>query len=215
MNKQKLDPERVRETFEWIEEILSEKLEHDIQKTLKSGVVLLKLISKITGKTHKIETGSLVFKQMENVTKFLNEAKLVGVPDQEIFVTIDLVEAKNLGKVIETLGSLARNAAQKGYTVPQLGPKLADKNERTFSEEKLREGRAISSFLSSNERSAQYAKERAGGELIPQQHLPRQVADQRLDAAQSNELTVTAQMQSQKQDGATFGNRREIGGEYK
>eukprot|EP00834_Sanchytrium_tribonematis_P004275 NODE_201_length_13147_cov_1.076104.p8 type:complete len:219 gc:universal NODE_201_length_13147_cov_1.076104:5207-5863(+) len=218
MNKNqkiKIDPARVEETFQWMEEVLGEKLEHDLQSTLKDGIVLLKLMSKITGNEYKIEKSTLAFKQMENITRFLNEAKKVGVPDMEIFVTLDLYEAKNLNKVIECIGSLARNAHQKGYSVPLLGPKLADANVRHFSDEKLREGRAVSSFLTSNERSAQYAMERAGGELIPQPHMPRQVADQRVDKPISSEMSQLTNMHGPQQDAGAFGKRREIGGEYK
>ena len=214
MKTKKLDPERVKETFEWMETVLGTKLEHDVQNTLKSGVVLLQLISKITSTPYTIDNSKLAFKQMENVSRFCNECRKVGVPDQENFVTLDLYEAKNLPKVIECLGSLARNATQKGYNVPQLGPKLADKNERTFSEETLRAGRAVPSFLTSNERSAQYANDRAGGELIPQQNMPRQIADSRIEAPQGKDMSLLTNMHGPQSEPSTFGNKRQIGGKY-
>ena len=69
-------------------------------------------------------------------------AKSYGVPDEEMFLTPDLFEGKNLSQVALCLYSLAR-ATQKHpeYSGPSLGPKFATKNERNFSEEQIRKGR--------------------------------------------------------------------------
>ena len=82
------------------------------------------------------------FLLMENVQSFLAAAKKYGVPDEEVFQTPDLFEARNLSQVALCLFSLGR-ATQKHpeFTGPQIGPKMATKNERNFSDEQIRQGR--------------------------------------------------------------------------
>merc|ERR1712128_129682 len=79
---------------------------------------------------------------MENVQSFLSAAKKYGVPDEEVFQTPDLFEARNLSQVALCLFSLGR-ATQKHpeFSGPSLGPKTATKNQRNFSEEQIRQGR--------------------------------------------------------------------------
>ena len=87
---------------------------------------------------------------MENVQTFLAAAKKYGVPDEEVFQTPDLFEARNipqvrprhsqhLPQVVLCLFSLGR-ATQKHpeYTGPSIGPKMATKNERNFTDEQIR-----------------------------------------------------------------------------
>ena len=79
---------------------------------------------------------------MENVQSFLAAAKKYGVPDEEVFQTPDLFEARNIPQVslcIFSLGRATQNHPE--YTGPSLGPKMATKNERNFSEEQIRQGR--------------------------------------------------------------------------
>ena len=79
---------------------------------------------------------------MENVQSFLAAAKKYGVPDEEVFQTPDLFEAKNLPQVAICLFSLGRvTQLHPEYTGPQIGPKMATKNERNFTEEQIRQGR--------------------------------------------------------------------------
>ena len=106
---------------------------------------------------------------MENVQSFIQAAKNYGVPDEEMFLTPDLFEGKNLSqvniwkkkfpitniyiyvfKVALCLYSLAR-VTQKHpeYSGPSLGPKMATKNERNFTEEQNRRGRDGTLFLQS------------------------------------------------------------------
>ena len=98
---------------------------------------------------------------MENVQSFLNAAKKYGVPDEEVFQTPDLFEARNIPQVslcIFSLGRIIKNELRKKclnhlfiagratqnhpeYTGPSLGPKMATKNERNFTDEQIRQGR--------------------------------------------------------------------------
>merc|ERR1711902_306913 len=56
--------------------------------------------------------------------------------------TPDLFEARNIPQVVLCLYSLGR-VTQKHpeYTGPAIGPKMAEKNERNFTEEQIRQGR--------------------------------------------------------------------------
>ncbi|KAJ1557651.1 Muscle-specific protein 20 [Cladochytrium tenue] len=91
----------------------------------------------------KIATSKMPFKQMENIASFLNRVERLGVPAHDRFLTVDLYEAKNLDQVVNCIFALSRHAAAKGFDGPVLGPKLANKNERNFSEEQLAQSRMI------------------------------------------------------------------------
>jgi len=123
-----------------MEEPLSEG---DFAEVLQNGVVLCKLINKLQpGSVKKFKEKGPAFLLMENVQSFLAAAKKYGVPDEEVFQTPDLFEARNIPQVALCLFSLGR-ATQKhaDYQGPTLGPKMATKNERNFSDEQIRQGR--------------------------------------------------------------------------
>merc|ERR1719259_662403 len=81
------------------------------------------------------------FLLMENVQSFLAAAKKYGVPDEEVFQTPDLFEGRNLPQVSLCLFSLGRATQNHPeYTGPSLGPKMATKNERNFTDEQIRQG---------------------------------------------------------------------------
>lgn len=60
------------------------------------------------GSVKKINKTSLAFKCMENINAFLEAAKILGVPPQETFQTVDLWERQNLNSVVICLQSLGR-----------------------------------------------------------------------------------------------------------
>eukprot|EP00090_Calanus_glacialis_P012988 TRINITY_DN2161_c0_g1_i2.p1 TRINITY_DN2161_c0_g1~~TRINITY_DN2161_c0_g1_i2.p1 ORF type:complete len:171 (-),score=56.02 TRINITY_DN2161_c0_g1_i2:122-634(-) len=138
------NPEQEKEILEWIEAVMEEPLpEGDFAEVLQNGVVLCKLINKLApGSVKKFKEKGPAFLLMENVQSFLAAAKKYGVPDEEVFQTPDLFEARNLSQVALCLFSLGR-ATQKHpeFTGPQIGPKMATKNERNFSDEQIRQGR--------------------------------------------------------------------------
>merc|ERR1711956_189868 len=70
------------------------------------------------------------FLLMENVQSFLGAIKKYGVPDEEVFQTPDLFEARNIPQVTLCL-----------YAGPQMGPKMSTENKREFTEEQIRKGR--------------------------------------------------------------------------
>ncbi|KAI8843338.1 calponin/transgelin [Chytriomyces cf. hyalinus JEL632] len=119
-----------------------------LHAALKDGVILCKLVNSL-GLTDpiKISESPKPFKQMENISNFLNRIEKIGVPSHERFMTVDLYEAKNLGQVVNCIFSLSRHASRMGHEGPVLGPKLVERRERNFSAEKLREARFTPSTL--------------------------------------------------------------------
>lgn len=74
-----------------------------------------------------------------NFCRFQAAIKKYGVPEEEIFQTADLFERRNIPQVTLCLYSLGRlTQKHPEFQGPALGPKMADKNERTFTEEQLR-----------------------------------------------------------------------------
>ena len=72
----------------------------------------------------------------------------LGQRPQESFQTVDLYEGRNMNAVVIQLHSLGRLCQTEiGYEGPRLGVKVAEKNERHFSEAQLREAAAASTFL--------------------------------------------------------------------
>ncbi|KAK0079955.1 hypothetical protein PV326_008448 [Microctonus aethiopoides] len=131
--------EQEAEVLAWIEAVLGEKLpKGDYEDILKDGVVLCQLINKLApGSVKKIQTKGTNFQLMENVQRFQAAIKNYGVPQEEIFQTADLFERRNIPQVTLCLYSLGR-IKHPEYTGPRLGPKMAEKNERTFTEDQLR-----------------------------------------------------------------------------
>ncbi|XP_072160976.1 myophilin [Bemisia tabaci] len=133
--------EQEKEVIEWIEAVIGEKLPNQpYEDVLRDGVVLCNLINKIApGSVKKIQTKGTNFQLMENIQRFQAALKNYGVPEEEIFQTADLFERRNIPQVTLCLYALGRlTQKHPEYTGPRLGPKMADKNERTFTEEQLR-----------------------------------------------------------------------------
>ncbi|XP_056637601.1 myophilin isoform X2 [Diorhabda sublineata] len=143
----KYSEELAKESLEWIATITNEPISvagdmDNFYEVLKDGTLLCKLVNNIQpGIVKKINTSTMAFKCMENINAFLEAAKQLGVPPQETFQTVDLWERQNLNSVVICIQSLGRKADK--YGKPHIGPKEAAKNERIFSEEKLRAGQTI------------------------------------------------------------------------
>uniref|UniRef100_A0A6B2E5L3 Putative calponin/transgelin n=1 Tax=Phlebotomus kandelakii TaxID=1109342 RepID=A0A6B2E5L3_9DIPT len=132
--------EQEAEVLNWIGEVLGEKLSGDYENVLRDGVVLCKLINKIVpGSVKKIQERGTNFQLMENIQRFQAAIKKYGVPEEEIFQTADLFERRNVPQVTLCLYSLGRiTQLHPEYNGPALGPKMAEKNERNFTDAQLR-----------------------------------------------------------------------------
>jgi hypothetical protein len=137
--------EQKTEILDWIEAVTGEKVPRDqpFEKVLKDGVILCNMMNKlIPGSVKRINKKGSNFQLMENHAAFQKGMKQFGVPDDEIFQTVDLFEARNVKQVVKSLGALARIASNNpNYTGPKMGPKMSEKNEKEWTEEELRAGR--------------------------------------------------------------------------
>merc|ERR1711983_487567 len=137
-------PEQEKEVMEWIEAVMGEPLpKGEYEEVLQNGVVLCKLMNKISpGAISKFKQSGPAFLLMENVQSFLGAIKKYGVPDEEVFQTPDLFEARNISQVTLCLYALARTTQKHDdYKGPAMGPKMATQNKRNFSEEEIKRGR--------------------------------------------------------------------------
>ncbi|CAG0920411.1 unnamed protein product [Notodromas monacha] len=137
----KRDPEQEKEVLEWISAVLGEKLPNQpYDDLLKNGILLCHLINKIVpGSVKKINEKGGQFQMMENVQRFQQAIKKYGLPEEEIFQTVDLTEKRNIAQVTLCLYALGRlTQKHPEYNGPTLGPKMAEENARNFSEEEIK-----------------------------------------------------------------------------
>jgi len=105
----KRDPEREREAQLWVEEIVGQKFTVPFEDALRDGQVLCHLINKLApGSITKINTAGAQFKMMENIQKFQKACMAYGVPEIDVFQTVDLWEKKDFSTVTTTIFALGR-----------------------------------------------------------------------------------------------------------
>lgn len=131
------------EVLDWIDAVLGKPVPRDqpFEKVLKDGVVICELINVLQpGSVKRIAKKGSNFQLMENIAAYQKAVKKYGVPQEEIFQTADLFEARNIKQVVLSLYCLGRIAQNKGYDGPVLGPKMSDANKREFTEEQMKAG---------------------------------------------------------------------------
>jgi len=104
--------------------VVNEDIGDDLYKTLRSGVILCKIVNSITPGTIKsIRVGTLPFHMMENINSFIQACTNVfGMPTTDVFQTVDLYEGKNITAVLTNLHTLGRLCSKlPGYTGPSIG----------------------------------------------------------------------------------------------
>ncbi|XP_014292804.1 muscle-specific protein 20 [Halyomorpha halys] len=162
----KRDPEQEREAQAWIEEILGEKFPSHVsyEDHLKDGQVLCRLMNKLTpGCITKINSSGGQFKMMENINNFLKAMTEYGVPDVDLFQTVDLYEKKDIGQVTTALFGLGRQTYRHTeWPGPYLGPKPADECKRDFTEEQLKAGQTIIGLQAGSNKGATQAGQNMG-----------------------------------------------------
>ncbi|KAI8918844.1 calponin homology domain-containing protein [Entophlyctis helioformis] len=208
----KYDPAREAEAQAYIESVSGLQFDASLSfaENLKSGVILCKAMNAICPeKPIKIAESKLPFKQMENIHKFLERMTELGVPSFESFQTVDLFEAKNINQVVGAIYSLARHAEKRGFQGARLGPKLAQKTERSFTAEQLLQSKAavplLQGFASSVSQAGMGAM--GGRREVYNPSIPTG------DTTVSSKL-LSLNEQSRGALGVSMGSRREIGGKY-
>jgi hypothetical protein len=103
------DPNLEKQAREFVESMTGEKIGPNFHEGLKNGVLLCKLINKISpGKIKKINTGNMPFLQMENIGSYLSACSQIGIVTHDLFQTVDLYEAKNMNQVVQNILAVKR-----------------------------------------------------------------------------------------------------------
>jgi len=107
----------------WIQAVTGEsKGGQSVHEWLKDGKVLCKLANCVRpGSVKQVNTMNAPFKQMENISWFMDAARALGVPEASMFCTPDLFEEKNMGLVMTGLYAYGGAAAGSGFSGPRLG----------------------------------------------------------------------------------------------
>ncbi|KAK5904522.1 hypothetical protein CesoFtcFv8_006075 [Champsocephalus esox] len=120
------------------------------QTWLKDGCVLSELINSLFTENKpvkKIASSPAAFKQMEQISQFLNASEKYGVTKTDMFQTVDLWEGKDLAAVQRTLsalGSLAITKEEGTYKgEANWFFKKAQENKRDFSDDQMKAGKNV------------------------------------------------------------------------
>lgn len=125
----------------WVfDSILREKIDSSkpLLELLKDGTVLCRLANTLYSADNPTEPtfikwkqSKMPFVQMEQIAQFISFARNYGVPEDELFQTVDLYEEKDPASVYLALKSLSRCANKRHPELfPVLGPQLATKRPR-------------------------------------------------------------------------------------
>uniref|UniRef100_A0A1B0AF76 Transgelin n=1 Tax=Glossina pallidipes TaxID=7398 RepID=A0A1B0AF76_GLOPL len=162
----KRNPQMDKEAQEWVEAILGEKFPGGVayEDHLKDGQVLCKLINTLTpNAVPKVNSSGGQFKMMENINNFQKAIKDYGVPDLDVFQTVDLWEKKDIAQVTNTIFALGRACYKHAeFQGPFLGPKPADECKRDFTEEQLKAGQTVIGLQAGTNKGATQAGQNLG-----------------------------------------------------
>ncbi|KAJ5172955.1 hypothetical protein N7492_005548 [Penicillium capsulatum] len=127
MRLSRYTPQAAAEVRDWIEEVLREKLpSNDLLEGLKDGVALCKLVNLAVSPGVKYKQSSMPFVQMENISHFLRACQTapLNLPPHDVFLTVDLYEAKDPAQVLQCLAAFSRraNALQPNTFQRTVGP---------------------------------------------------------------------------------------------
>ncbi|KAJ5281119.1 Calponin domain protein [Penicillium angulare] len=127
MRLSRYTPQAAAEVRDWVEDVLREKLPStDLLEGLKDGVALCKLVNLAVSPGVKYKQSSMPFVQMENISHFLRACQMapISLPPHDVFLTVDLYEAKDPAQVLQCLAAFSRraNALQPGAFPRTVGP---------------------------------------------------------------------------------------------
>ena len=130
---------------------------------LKDGTLLAKLMMRLDGgnASKALQNAAskpapkMAFKVMEIINEALLAMEKYGVGKTELFQTVDLYEAQNLNAVLIACAAVGRKAKSKGQG--GIGPAEAQKNERHFTEEQLKQGQSVISLQMGTNKGASQA----------------------------------------------------------
>ena len=132
-----------QEAKDWISYMTGQPFpEGSFASALKDGSLLCDVMNNMVPNSIKINKSTMAFKQMENISAFLEHCGRNGVPKNDLFQTIDLFEEQNINQVILSIHAISRTFNAKGLC-PVIGPKLAESAPRNFSAEVMNQGQTV------------------------------------------------------------------------
>ncbi|KAG5365668.1 Transgelin [Yarrowia sp. B02] len=122
----KYDGASTAEVSAWISTVIGEDLPQgeDLMDVLRDGTILCKLANTIKPGCATAKKSAMPFVQMENIASFLKAASFLGVPQHELFETVDMYELRDPAQVLVCLKALSRHAHKVNPDIPVMGPKL-------------------------------------------------------------------------------------------
>ena len=173
----KFDPDQANEMLAWVKSVLNSSGndfdfepivqdkdgEKNVAKPLKSGAALCALANAVKpGSIKKVNTSKMAFKEMENISKFLEVCESLGMNKIDLFQTVDLYEAQNIPQVVNAIFAFSRKARKIGFEGPTLGPDEATENKRDFTEEQMRAGESVIGLQAGSNKGASQAGQNFG-----------------------------------------------------
>ncbi|XP_018016766.1 muscle-specific protein 20 [Hyalella azteca] len=158
----KRDAEQEQAALAWLYAVSGEvppKGDVPYEYQLRDGILLCKAINKLLpGSVTSISTSDSHFKMMENINKFTAACNKYGVPDVDLFQTVDLFEFKDIASVTGTIFALGRTTYKHPeYTGPTLGPRPSEAQAREWTEEQLRAGQGVIGLQAGSNKGASQA----------------------------------------------------------
>ncbi|EDW47700.1 GM21458, partial [Drosophila sechellia] len=184
------NPEMNQEAQEGIEAVIAEKIPAGqltwlivvkkktppTREVLMYGPVRCKLINVLSPHAvPKVNSSGGQFKFMENINNFQKALKEYGVPDIDVFQTVDLYEKKDIANVTNTIFALGRATYRHAdFKGPFLGPKPADECKRDFTDEQLKAGQTIVGLQAGSNNVAPLAGQNLGAvrKILLRKYLP-------------------------------------------
>ncbi|XP_076867626.1 transgelin-3a [Brachyhypopomus gauderio] len=166
--EQKYDTDLEARLVDWImlqcgdDLVRPEPGRQNFQTWLMDGTILCRLINSLytsgTEPIKKIPETKMAFKQMEKISQFLEAAEAYGVTRGDIFQTVDLWEGKDMAAVQRTLMALGSEALTKDDGCYRGNKEWFHRKSKThrreFSEDQLRQGRALIGMQMGSNRGA-------------------------------------------------------------
>lgn len=138
----KYSSEQENEVLMWIRAVLGYEIVGDSLTTaLKSGKELCDLFNNVFGSLETISANkrNLAFFQRENISKYLEACRSIGMNPVDLFDCQDLYDGKNIVSVINHFYSLSGFAQVRvvDFKGPYIGIKYSNTNVREFTSEVL------------------------------------------------------------------------------
>lgn len=137
LRSNKFSPTAVKEIQNWIFDSILKQPQPpanlSLLENLKDGTVLCQLANVLAKADNQklltFKKSNMPFVQMEQIAQFLSFATAYGVPQDELFQTVDLFEEQDPASVYQTLKSISRYANKRHPNLfPVIGPQIAEKH---------------------------------------------------------------------------------------